>query len=521
MNHLIRPTSSAGAPGALRALGSIGVLAVPALAVLALAAPARAGDIRTYTDQATFLAETGGSNATGPLPDLGFVPLGATVGSLAFSIGPGGDDLMIGAVGTPAEPDWCPLLDGNDIAQGFENLQVDSGAPIYALGFDFVQPDATMPDWGGTPVDSIFELSLYEGATLVGQTQFRGIPTDIVTFIGVWSSEAFSTVTIVDVTDSLFVDDDEFFGEFYTGSTPLPTVTSYTDKATFLSETGAISASGPIPDLGLVGSAKLGSVDIGIGEGGDDLILGAFGTDAAPDWCPMLPGHDIAQGYENLSVEMDAPVNAFGFEFVQPDATMPDFGGTPVDSTFEVSLYAEDVLVGQAQFSSIPVDVVTFIGVSCATAFDRATVVDITDSPFVDDDEFYGEFFTGPGPHAWNNLGYGLQGVSGDPLLFGVGPLTAGSNGWLVLVNAAPLKPARLFVSLAQAAVPFKCGTLVPVPWMTSLLLFTNGAGDISLAWPSWPAGLSTLGLRFQYALPDPAAPCGVAISNALRADVP
>jgi hypothetical protein len=51
--------------------------------------------------------------------------------------------------------------------------------------------------------------------------------------------------------------------------------------------------------------------------------------------------------------------------------------------------------------------------------------------------------------------------------------------------------------------------------------LFTNGAGAIPLQWPSWPGGLSGVSLYFQYAILDAGAVCGVAFSNALRAEVP
>jgi len=400
---------------------------------------------------------------------------------------------------------------------------VDSDTPVYSLGFQIVQPDATMPVWGGTPVDSTFEISLYDGATLVGQAQFSGIPVDVVTFLGVWSSAPFSTVTIIDVTDSPFVDDDEFYGEFFTGLTParIATLVPYTDKALFLADTGAESASGPLPNLGVVGSAKLGSVNVGIAPGGDDLAIGPFGTDAAPDWCPLIPGHDIAQGYENLQLDLDEPVTSLGLDFVQPDATMPPYGGTPVDSTFELSLFADDVLVGQVQFSAIPVDVLTFLGVSSDTPFNRVTLVDITDSPFVDDDEFYGEIYTAPGPHAWNNRGYPLTGSYGDPLLFGTGPLTAGSDGWLVLVNTVPSELAVLFIALGGSPTPFKGGMLVPVPVLTTLPFFTDPIGQVALGWPAWPSGLSGLSVDFQYGMQDVAAVKGIALSNALRADVP
>lgn len=493
-----------------------------AAALLALTAAAHATDPIVFTDQATFLAATGAANATGPLPDLGLV-VSASVGSVTFSVAPGGDNLAIGASGTLADPDWCPLTPGHDIALGWENLQVDLAAPAYALGFDLVQPDASMPPWGGTPVDSIFEVTLLDAGLPVGVTQFSSIPVDVVTFLGVWSSVPFTSATIIEVTASPFLDDDEFFGEFYTGDTPAPSITLVpcTDKAAFLALPGAASASGPLPNLGTVGSARLGSLEFGIAPGGDDLSIGAFNTGAEPDWCPLIPGHDIAQGYENLSVTLDQPVLALGFDFVQPDATMPPYGGTPVESTFEVRLFAGGSLLGQVAFSAIPVDELVFLGVCSDVAFDRAEIIDVTESPFVDDDEFYGEFFCVPAAGPWANLGHGLGGLAGDPLLFGTGTLQAGSDGWLVLVAAAGGSPAALFVSLSAVPTPFKGGTLLTVPVLATIPLATDGFGEIALPWLDWPAGLSGVSLHFQYAVQDAAGPKGVSLSNALRADVP
>ncbi len=495
-------------------------LILGALACSALSLPLQAAQLATYMDKAAFLADTGALAASGPLPDLGLVS-SAVVGGVTFSIAPGGDNMAIGTTGTGAEPDWSPLLEGNDIAMGYENLQVDLEAPVYALGFDFAQPDVTMPKWGGTPVDSTFAIALYDAGALVAEVELASIPADVATFLGVWSSVPFTTATIIDVSESPFVDDDEFFGEFYSGSLPLASVTPCLDKAAFLATTGATSASGPLPNLGAVDSAKLGSATLSIGPGGDDLSIGAFGTEAAPDWYPLLPGNDIAQGYENLQVDLDAPVLAFGLDFYQPDATMPGFGGTPVDSTFEIALYLDGAFVGQVLVGSIPVDVPAFVGVCSTLPFNRVTLTDVTDSPFVDDDEFYGEMFAGPGPAVWNNLGYGLEGVSGDPLLFGQGPLTDGSSGALVLANAAALAPAVLAVSLSGTELPVLCATLVPWPPLLIQSAVTSSAGEIAVSWGAWSSALSGASLYCQWGILDPAAGCGLSTSNALRADIP
>ena len=69
--------------------------------------------------------------------------------------------------------------------------------------------------------------------------------------------------------------------------------------------------------------------------------------------------------------------------------------------------------------------------------------------------------------------------------------------------------------------LPTFMSTLVPVPISVSLLVATNPSGAIAGGWTSWPGGLSGLTLYWQYAVQDAAAVCGVALSNALRSDVP
>ena len=124
-------------------------------------------------------------------------------------------------------------------------------------------------------------------------------------------------------------------------------------------------------------------------------------------------------------------------------------------------------------------------------------------------------------PSAWVELGSSLAGVAGPPVLFASGTLETGSPGTLGLSSAAPSAFTMLFVSLSSAPLPFKCGTLVPLPAVAKFPLFTNGAGAIPLGWASWPGGLSGLSVYFQYAIQDAGAVCGVALSNALRGDVP
>ena len=124
-------------------------------------------------------------------------------------------------------------------------------------------------------------------------------------------------------------------------------------------------------------------------------------------------------------------------------------------------------------------------------------------------------------PSPWTDLGSGLAGVSGIPQLTGVGDLAAGTPGALALVDAAPSAPALLFLSTSSTPTPFKGGTLLAVPVLLALPLSSDPVGDILLPWAAWPSGLSGAGLFFQYGIQDVAAPKGVALSNALGAEVP
>jgi len=137
-------------------------------------------------------------------------------------------------------------------------------------------------------------------------------------------------------------------------------------------------------------------------------------------------------------------------------------------------------------------------------------------TPIVD---VYEPIASGP----WTGLGYALPGVNGDPILLGSGALTTGSAGSLTLSNAAgPGAPAILFVSLSSTPTPFKGGTLATVPVLIALGFSTLGSpGGVTLPWNSVPAGLSGASLYFQCGIQDAGAMQGVALSNALRADVP
>ena len=129
-------------------------------------------------------------------------------------------------------------------------------------------------------------------------------------------------------------------------------------------------------------------------------------------------------------------------------------------------------------------------------------------------------------PPGWFNLQAALAGSNGyKPELVGTGALTPGSPGTLKLSNARPSSLAQLCFSLSSIPSPFKGGTLLPVPTTVAVVTSTSATGatgQVDLGWSSWPAGLpagSTL--YFQYAVADPGAVNGVALSNTMLATTP
>jgi hypothetical protein len=170
---------------------------------------AAVNNLALYDNRIAFLAATGATNATGPLPNLGLITEGATVGSVNFSLAPGGNSLALGGAF-----DWYPGLAGNEIALGFENLQVSFASPVTAMGFLFVEPNVTVPPHGGIPVNSPYLVTLYNGPVEVGSFSFDA-PDDQIAFVGISSSTPFTRATIVDTSGN---DDDEYFGEFYTSA---------------------------------------------------------------------------------------------------------------------------------------------------------------------------------------------------------------------------------------------------------------------------------------------------------------
>jgi enediyne biosynthesis protein E4 len=121
------------------------------------------------------------------------------------------------------------------------------------------------------------------------------------------------------------------------------------------------------------------------------------------------------------------------------------------------------------------------------------------------------------GPFA--DLGNGLAGFSGVPVLTGSGPLTASSPVTLTISNARPSTNWWLIVGFDLLVKNFKGGLLVPsVNLIVGPLPTLGGTLPLSDTWPALPPGLQ---IFFQAWVQDSAGPSGFAASNALGALTP
>jgi hypothetical protein len=122
---------------------------------------------------------------------------------------------------------------------------------------------------------------------------------------------------------------------------------------------------------------------------------------------------------------------------------------------------------------------------------------------------------------AFLDLGHGLAGTHGVPVLHGAGAMVAPDPVTLTLSGALENTTAALIVGFTELGAPFKGGTLVPQVDLLIAGLPTGGAGSAELSAP-WPAGLPAgFSTWFQFWISDPAGPAGLAASNGVQGTTP
>ncbi|HKB15079.1 MAG TPA: hypothetical protein VKF62_03390, partial [Planctomycetota bacterium] len=116
----------------------------------------------------------------------------------------------------------------------------------------------------------------------------------------------------------------------------------------------------------------------------------------------------------------------------------------------------------------------------------------------------------------WVDLGGGLAGAAGIPVLGVAGSVSPGGAFTLTVTGGAVTAPAVLVAGLSSGCVPIFGGASVPALDFCILGLRTDEQGVLvqDLSWPAgWPLDLSLL---LQCWVVDPSAPQGVAATNAI-----
>src|SRR5690606_20072747 len=123
------------------------------------------------------------------------------------------------------------------------------------------------------------------------------------------------------------------------------------------------------------------------------------------------------------------------------------------------------------------------------------------------------------GPDPARDLGFGTPGTSGVPRFDFFGRLDPGASGELRLTNALPSSACAALFSNQNNPTPIAgIGTVVPFPVAFSVGLMTDANGAVVVPVQRTGVGVTVYA---QWAVLDPAARGGIALSNALAIVIP
>ncbi len=267
------------------------------------------------------------------------------------------------------------------------------------------------------------------------------------------------------------------------------------------------------------------------GDGRPDLIVGAWGDDiggldagaafvrSGADGSLLHDWHGASAGDRfGWSVSGAGDLDLDGLAdlvtgALRDDGAFADAGGA----------YAWSGADGSLLFVAEGAEADASFGRSVADAGDTDAdgIPDIVVGAYFDDAVLLGSATVVSGlPLPWMQLGQGLAGTNGPPVLSAVGTLLAGGPLTLRLTGALESAPTLLVAGTGLLQAPFKGGVLVPEPDVV-VPLATGSEGQLVLE-AMWPAGVPAgLMVWLQAWIVDGAGPSGFAASNALTAATP
>lgn len=294
---------------------------------------------------------------------------------------------------------------------------------------------------------------------------------------------------------------------------------------------------------------SLGDLD---GDGVVDLAVGAIedddgGSNVGAVWILFLAGDGTVKGHAKIgavgsgltglldpedmfgrSVARLPDVNGDGIQDLAIGAPWDDDGGNKYGAIWIVFLAPDGGVVGHSKVSATTaalaslLDGTDYFGQSCAASpdFFGDNMGDLLVGAPIDDAGIGAAYVLSIYGPPWVDLGLGLAGTGGEPIMSATGTLLGGSLVSLQLEEAPPFSQAILVIGASALYAPFKAGVLVP---KNDILLFagTDGFGEAKQAgtWPSGSPPGSTA--YFQYWVQDITGPSGFVASNALSATTP
>ncbi len=175
------------------------------------------------------------------------------------------------------------------------------------------------------------------------------------------------------------------------------TVSTFNTLASFQASTGATAATGALPTGGSsFSSSTVGSVTFSAPNAqfvNWSTLLSAVQTGGV---LVVSQGAGDVGGVINdgINAQFAAPVFSAGFAFHEPGSSTAVFDGcntTCINSQWSLRLMSGATLVAAVPWT-FPKDQATFVGVWSDTAFNR---LEIRETVGTDDNEFYGQFYTG------------------------------------------------------------------------------------------------------------------------------
>lgn len=257
---------------------------------------------------------------------------------------------------------------------------------------------------------------------------------------------------------------------------------------------------------------------IWVSTGGVPTKLATIPGSAYPHFITIAPDDTIAVGCSDNKVRLYNPDGSLANGSL---ATVGKFAGLEYGrgGSFGTDLYALDSVAG----TLVRIDPVTGAKTTVGSGF--PTGLAIRDLAFGPSGDLFVSVISEDRvlivSSQWEFLGCALPGSAGYPLLVGSGTLALGSSNSVNLSHARPNALAGLFLAVSSASLPFKGGTLKTFPFFGPIFVPTSPAGTIDIPFVESSGLPSGTPLVVQWAIQDPAALYGVALSNAVMGIAP